>query len=137
MGDHYVPGDGFQGSQRAAEYLKSKNRKVQAVICLDMLGDRDLSVSIPANGSKSLARIAYHAARRIGEDRLVTLSDILVKDDHLAFLEAGYPAIDLIDFEYGPDNSWWHTSADTIDKIAEDSILKVGRLVAEMLEILI
>lgn len=136
-GDHYVDGDGFQGAIRAAARLKERDRQVQAVIVLDMLGDKDLDISIPANGTMSLARIVLHAARRINEPRLVTLSDIQVKDDHNAFLEAGYPAVDLIDFSYGPDNAWWHTREDTCDKISEESLLKSGRLVAELLNILL
>lgn len=136
MGDTYAEDDGFQGSRRAVEYLQKKERKVQAVLCLDMLGDRDLAISVPANGTPSLAKIACHAARRIDEPKLVQMSETCVKDDHTAFLSAGYPAIDLIDFEYGPDNSWWHTGEDTCDKISEESLLKSGRLVCEMIDIL-
>lgn len=136
-GAHYTEGDGFQGSRRAVEYLRATNRKVRAVICLDMLGDMDLQVSIPANGSPALAKIAQHAARRIGEPKLVSLSSDKVKDDHVAFLTAGYKAIDLIDFEYGPGNCWWHTPEDTMDKVSEQSLLKAGRLTCEMLNVLL
>ena len=61
----------------------------------------------------------------------------LVKDDHVAFMDKGFKAIDLIDFSYGPDNSYWHTPQDTMDKISEDSILKSGKIVAELLNILL
>ena len=60
-----------------------------------------------------------------------------VKDDHVAFLGRGYPAVDLIDFEYGPQNAYWHTPQDTMDKISEDSLLKSGKIVAELLNILL
>ena len=133
----YGPNDGFWGSKRAAEYLEGKNRKVQAVICVDMLGDKDLDISIPSNGSSTLAKIAVHAAKRIGCPELVKLSDELVKDDHVAFMEKGFKAIDLIDFSYGPSNSYWHTPEDTMDKVSEESLLKSGKLVAEMLNILL
>lgn len=137
MGPHYAAGDGLQGAQRAVEYIKAKKRPIQAVLCLDMLGDKDLKISIPENGDKTLMKIARHAARRIGEPDLVELSEDRVKDDHMPFLQAGYRAIDLIDFEYGPENSWWHTSEDTCDKLSEASLLKSGRLVTEMLNILL
>lgn len=137
QGAKYSVGDGFQGSQRAVKYLQEKKRNVRAVLCLDMLGDKDLEISIPANGDKTLARIATIAARRIGEPKLVKRTEDRVKDDHVAFLDAGYRAIDLIDFEYGPDNSWWHTDEDTIDKISEESLYKSGRLVCELLNILL
>ena len=43
----------------------------------------------------------------------------------------GYFTIDLIDFEYGPNNSWWHTQDDTVDKCSKDSLSVVGRLVLQ------
>ena len=102
-----------------------------------MLGDRDLSISIPSNGSPALTKIALHAARRAGLPGLVRHIDEVVKDDHVPFLEKGYPAIDLIDFSYGPNNSFWHTEKDSMENISEESLLKSGRLVAEMLNILL
>ena len=133
----YGQDDGFWGSNRAVEYLASKERKVQAVICVDMLGDKDLAISIPANGTPTLARIAVLAAARAGYPGLVRPSEDLVKDDHVAFLNKGFKAIDLIDFSYGPDNSYWHTPQDTLDKISAESLLKSGKVVAELLNILL
>ena len=133
----YGPDDGFWGSKRAAEYLAAKERKVQAVICVDMLGDKDLEISIPANGNPTLSKIAVHAAKRAGYPGLVKPIEELVKDDHVAFMDKGFKAIDLIDFNYGPDNSYWHTSQDTVDKISEESLLKSGKIIAELLNILL
>ena len=135
--ENYDENDGFWGSKRAAEWLRSSGRKVQAVICLDMLGDRDLKISVPSNGSPALAKIALHAARRIGSSSLVTRMDEQVKDDHVAFLDCGFRAIDLIDFSYGPGNSFWHTPQDTMKNVSEKSLLESGRLVVEMLNILL
>ena len=135
--ESYRENDGFQGSKRAVQYLKEKGRAVQAVICLDMLGDKDLKITVPRNGSPALAKIALHAAKRIGEPELVVLSAETVKDDHVAFLDAGMKAVDLIDFSYGPNNSWWHTPEDTMDKLSKTSLDKAGRLVTEMLNILL
>ena len=134
--ESYSANDGLQGAKRAVAYIKSKGRDVTAVICLDMLGDSDLAITIPSNGSPALARIAEYAARSIGEEGLVSQSDVFVKDDHVPFLEAGMKAVDLIDFSYGPGNSWWHTPQDTRERISVQSLLKAGRLVCEMLNIL-
>ena len=133
----YGPNDGLWGARRAVEYIESKSCKVQAVLCIDMLGDKDLSISVPANGSPALTKIAVHAASRAGSPGLVKPMAEHVKDDHVPFLEKGYKAIDLIDFSYGPDNAYWHTPQDTMDKISEESLLKSGKLVAELLNILL
>ena len=133
----YSEDDGLWGSKRAVEFVESRNIPVLAVICLDMLGDRDLSISVPANGSPALSKIAVAAAQRAGYTGLVRQVGDHVKDDHVPFLDKGYKAIDLIDFSYGPDNSYWHTPKDTVDKISEESLLKSGRVVTEMLNILL
>ena len=136
-GPHYADDDGFQGSKRAAEMLRQKKVAVDGVYVLDMLGDKDLKISIPPNVSKDLEQRVRAAAKRIGLERnLIASFDSVVLDDHVAFKDAGFKAIDLIDFEYGSKpglNDYWHTSRDTQDKLSADSFLAVGRLVCEIL----
>ena len=43
-------------------------------------------------------------------------------DDHTPFLEAGIPAVDIIDFDY----PFWHTASDTSDKVSSKSLQIVG-----------
>lgn len=134
--DCYCEEDGLWGSRRAASLLASSRRDVIAVICLDMLGDRKLGVSIPRNSSSSLVSIALDAAGRVGMADRVSAVPELVKDDHVPFLLKGFRAIDLIDFHYGSApglNDWWHTGADTMDKVASASLRASARLVLEMI----
>lgn len=136
----YVEDDGLWGSRHAAKSLKESGVKVKAVICLDMLGDKDLHVSIPKNSSPALSKIALAAAKKAGVADKVSRVDLLVKDDHVPFLEAGFKSIDLIDFEYGSApglNDYWHTAKDTVDKISEESLFTAGKLVSGMLDILL
>jgi glutaminyl-peptide cyclotransferase len=52
-----------------------------------------------------------------------------VGDDHGPFVRAGIPAVDFIDFTYGPGappGEFWHTAADTIDKVCPASLQTVG-----------
>ena len=138
--EHYGEHDGLWGSRHVAKKLKDEGRKIKAVICLDMLGDRDLNIIVPSNGSPALRRIALYAAKKAGLQDVVRLSDDGVRDDHVPFLEQGFRSIDLIDFNYGSApgrNDYWHTEQDTIDKISEESLLKAGRLVVSMLTVLL
>ena len=137
-GEHYADNDGFQGSKRAAARLKELKIDVEAVYVLDMLGDADLGISIPANGSAALADrvLAAAAASGLAKGKVRRIG-FNVLDDHVAFLDAGFPAVDLIDFEYGSaagHNDYWHTSMDTVDRLSADSFLAVGRLVCGLLE---
>lgn len=130
----YGPTDGLWGARHAAEMLKRKGIKVRAVICLDMLGDKDLKITIPRNGDATLARIACHSARRMKlGDGFIEMVREEVKDDHVAFRDQGWRAIDLIDFSY----DHWHTEEDTMDKISVESLHKSGMLVAEILNIIL
>ena len=136
-GARYSDNDGFQGSKRAAAMLKEKKYRVDGVYVLDMLGDKNLKFSLPTNISMDLARRTIAAAKKIGlrRDSFVKLGSTVL-DDHVAFLDAGFPAMDLIDFEYGSSpglNDYWHTSEDTADKLSEESLLTVGKLVCEIL----
>ena len=102
-----------------------------------MLGDSDLAISVPANSTPALAKIAEVAAKRAGYPGLVKPIPEHVTDDHVPFLEKGYKAVDLIDFSYGPNNSYWHTEKDTVEHISKESLMKSGKIIAEMLNILL
>lgn len=126
----YGENDGLHGSRHAASSLAASEKRVDAVICVDMLGDRDLGIIIPANSTPSLADLVLGVARKLPFPPFVTKSPLSVTDDHQPFLELGFPSVNLIDFSYGPGNSRWHTANDTIDGISEESLFKSGALVA-------
>lgn len=135
----YAKNDGLQGARRAVAVFKEKSRPIKAVIGLDMLGDRDLHIRMPANGTVQLQNAVFEAAKRAGLEGLVSQGRDIVKDDFAVFFDAGCPAVNLIDFEYGSapgKNDYWHTVGDTVDKISEESLLKSGMLVAELLNML-
>ena len=136
----YGEDDGLWGSRRAAQVIKDRELKVRAVICVDMLGDKDLNIMIPKNGSPALAKIALYAAKKAGAADKVSLSAFRVTDDHVPFIEAGFKAVDLIDFDYGTapgQNDYWHTEKDTMDKVSEKSLQTAGEIVTQMIEALL
>ncbi len=130
----YSDNDGFHGARRLVSVLKESKRNVKAVIGLDMLGDRDLLMEMPVNGTMWLKAAAIEASLEAGPGVRLQCGEVTVRDDFAEFLKAGYPAIDIIDFEFGPGNSWWHTTDDSLDKISEESLLKAGRLAAAILD---
>jgi glutaminyl-peptide cyclotransferase len=134
----YGARDGLTGSRHRAGQLKASGEsgRVRAVIVLDMIGDRDLRVNLPRNGDSRLSLAVFAAAEGEGVRARFGLARGGVLDDHVPFLEAGMPAVDLIDFEYGEgpgDNRYWHTPKDTMDKLSADSLEKVGRVVLRLL----
>lgn len=135
----YGAQDGFHGSRHLAQQLVATGRAkdVRAVILLDMIGDRDLTVTLPPNGSPTLTSLALTAAERLGVREKFSLSPVAILDDHQPFLNAGMPAVDLIDFQFGSApgrNDYWHTAADTPDKLSAESLQTTGRVVLQMLQ---
>jgi aminopeptidase-like protein len=81
----------------------------------------------------------FEAARRAGLEGVVAMGRDVVKDDFAVFFDAGCPAVNLIDFQFGSapgKNDYWHTGEDRLDKISEESLLKSGMIAAELLNML-
>ncbi len=135
--NEYGPKDGLWGAKRALSRLQASGKQIQSVICLDMLADQDLNISLPANADDRLRTIAVYAARKAGHPVVVKKVEDLVKDDHLPFLEAGIPSVLLIDFDYGPDNCYWHTPEDTIERLSQQSFLTSGQILLQLLNLLL
>ena len=137
----YGPTDGLHGSRRLAKrFTANPDRPVQAVIVIDMIGDRNLNVTLPSNSNRKLLQTVLKAAHHTGHRKKFSLWRRAVLDDHVPFLNAGIPAIDLIDFEYGSRpgrNDYWHTEQDTLDKLSAQSLEVVGQTVLETLNLLI
>ena len=135
----YGPDDGLWGARRAAKFLKDGAFKVIAAICLDMLGDKDLEISLPKNSSKKLKRAALAIADATPlKGRVKEIREIVI-DDNVPFSEEGFETINLIDFEYGSkpkSNDYWHTPNDTIDKISRQSLLDAGQFAIKFIDIL-
>lgn len=137
----YASNDGLHGSRRLAAQLKEgdKAERIVAVILVDMIGDRDLNITIPRNGSPRLTSLAFQCAEEEGVRNVFSLYRSAMIDDHVPFLEAGFQAIDIIDFHYGSapgKNDYWHTAEDRVDKLSAESLGTVGRVVLRMLNAL-
>ena len=137
-GAAYRDNDGLHGSRRLAAKIGDRPGRTVAVVVADMVGDGDLSLEIPRNAATWLAKTALKAAlERRGDCPPVSIAETLIIDDHVPFLVAGYPAIDLIDFQYGSApgrHDWWHTPQDTMDKLSPDSLRRTGSLLLAMLD---
>lgn len=130
--------DSLYGSRRLAERWSSDGtaRRLVALINVDMAGDRDLRLLDDEGSTPALRRLLRTAAARVGQAGVVLREPGAIEDDHMPFIRAGLPAIDLIDFDYGPHNSWWHTAQDTPDKLSATSLETTGRIVMEMIALL-
>ncbi|HYP27385.1 MAG TPA: M28 family peptidase [Blastocatellia bacterium] len=123
--------DNTYGSRRMASRLVASGTmaRVKAMILVDMIGDRSLDLRRDTESTPWLVELIWSAARRAGHGKHFLDEEGAYLDDHLPFKEAGVPVVDLIDFNFGPDNSYWHTNHDTLDKISGESMKVIGDVI--------
>ncbi len=123
--------NGTYGSRHLASRWRSEGKisRLKALINVDMIGDRDLHLVNDGNSTEWLRRYVWETAGQLGLASHFNTEPGALEDDHLPFIQAGASAVDLIDFDYGPGNSWWHTDRDTMDKLGAGSFQVVGDVV--------
>lgn len=136
-GEDYGPGveDMLLGARRYAETLPDDDRPVYGVL-LDMVGDSDASFpveQISAQYANPVVQKVWRAAERLGyRESFPSAVGQPLTDDHVPLIEAGVPTANVIDFTYGPSNSYWHTPDDTPDKLSAATLEMVGRVMVEL-----
>jgi glutaminyl-peptide cyclotransferase len=122
--DRFTATDGLYGSHYFARQIsESKTGKAyRGGILWDMMGDRDLTITLPPDSPTDLARGIFAAADALQARNHFTYSSEDILDDHSPLNAIGIPTIDLIDFDYPP----WHTASDTMDKLSAESLQTVG-----------
>ncbi len=108
--------------------------RIKALINVDMIGDKNLDFSNDTNSSESLRAAVQKIADRLGYAKFFRTDQGAVDDDHVPFTNAGVNAIDVIDLDYGPDGSYWHTAQDTMDKLSAHSFQVTGDVVMELVK---
>jgi Zn-dependent M28 family amino/carboxypeptidase len=98
---------------------------IKANVLVDMIADRNLRIKRDGYSTPWLTDIIWDAARRQKLDAYFVADATRVEDDHMPFLQAGVPSVDIIDLEYEP----WHTAQDTLDAVSAHSLQVVGDVV--------
>jgi glutaminyl-peptide cyclotransferase len=123
--------DGWQfiaGSQYMADHLTVTP---EMVVVVDMIGDADQQIYREHNSTYELQQRIWSIAAGLGYSQFfIPQIKWTMTDDHTPFLKRGFAAADLIDFDY----PFWHTTADTADKLSADSLERVGRVLETLLE---
>ena len=113
--------DGLYGSRYFAKHL-GDGKQFRGGILFDMVGDRSLDVTLPADSPPEMARDIFAAAEALKLRNYFTYLDQEMIDDHSPLNASGISTIDIIDFDYPA----WHTAGDTLDKISAQSLQVVG-----------
>ncbi|MBN2070652.1 MAG: M28 family peptidase [Candidatus Krumholzibacteriota bacterium] len=103
-----------------------------AAIVIDMIGDSDLVIrqeGFSRAAAPDLYEEIFAIADELGLRQFRREKGQMIIDDHLPLIQAGFRAVDLIDFDY----DHWHTLEDTPDKCSRESLDAVGRVLIEFI----
>jgi Zn-dependent M28 family amino/carboxypeptidase len=131
LGRPTAPDDYCRGSRGYAKRLPRAGDPARPVagFLFDMVGDRDLQIFDEGNSSAratNLVELVHEAARATGAAHFHPQLRYTLIDDHVPLLDAGLPAVDVIDFDYPA----WHTSRDLPDQVSAESLAEVARVAA-------
>ncbi|MCX8061111.1 MAG: M28 family peptidase [Anaerolineales bacterium] len=94
-------------------------KQPSAVVVVDMIGDKELNIYLEHNSTPELNQKIWAIAHQLGyQDEFIPQLKYRMIDDHLPFVQRGFPTSLLIDFDY----PYWHTTQDTLDKVSAHSI---------------
>ena len=121
---------GTDNTYGSRHYVETASRDgslagLTALVLVDMIGDRDLKIRRDTLSTPWLTDLVWSAARTQKLDEYFVPATTEVDDDHVPFLRAGVPAVDIIDLDYGA----WHTAGDTLDAVSARSLQVVGDVV--------
>ena len=104
-------------------YVRDIDPLPLAAVILDMIGDADLEIYYERNSDHLIREQIWNVGIELGYgDFFFKEEKHSMLDDHTPFLQAGIPAVDLIDFDY----PYWHTTEDTSDKVSPESLQAIG-----------
>ena len=121
--ENFSETDGLYGSRYFAKQLEADGAKqFRGGILFDMIGDRSLDITLPADSPPAMVRDVFAAAEALKLRNYFSYLDRDLIDDHAPLNAIRIPTIDIIDFDY----AWWHTADDTLDKISAQSLQIIG-----------
>lgn len=127
----------FFGSKHFAQtWIKNgKQPMYVGAVLLDMIAGKN--PKLPVEGyswsrAKDLTTDIWTIAAKQGCTAFVSKVVHYVKDDHIALLDAGIPAIDIIDFDY----PHWHRLTDTPASCAPEGMEQVAKVLTVWLQTL-
>jgi len=130
--------DGRYGSRHLAQEWQNNGtaRKIKACLLADMIGDADLNIEHDQSSTPWLEDLIYRAATALGYQSHFFGRTVGMEDDHTSFIASGMPAAELIDYDYGYNNAYWHTTEDSIDKLSPKSLQIVGDVLLGVIQLL-
>jgi glutaminyl-peptide cyclotransferase len=131
--------DALYGSRHLAQKWQQDgtSKKIKALLLADMIGDKDLDILRDTSSSSWVEDLIGQAAANLGyQSYFFQEVTGMGGDDHIPFAQIGVPVADIIDFTYGYNNAFHHTTQDTIDKLGPKSLQITGDVILETIRLI-
>ncbi len=123
--------NGWPWSVGASHLAEGLSRRPEFTVVVDMVGDEEQRFAWERSSTSWLNERIWLTAAQLGYGAyFVPVPGQEILDDHTPFLKRGLSAVDIIDFDY----PYYHTTADTEDKVRPLSLERVGRVLESLLE---
>jgi len=117
---------GYEWIMGSTAFVQTLKGKPDEAIIIDMIGDADLNIYQELNSDRNLTESIWKLANKLGYTQFIPIPKYRILDDHIPFLEAGIPAVDIIDIDY----PYYHTTEDTLDKVSAQSLEAIGEILS-------
>ncbi|MGQ0563228.1 MAG: M28 family peptidase [Gemmatimonadota bacterium] len=135
-GEDFAPNNMYLGARYFAANLPPGYRPLYGIL-VDMIADEQPSYPLELNSQEQAPEIVdrvWRTAEQLGHGRYFTrTSQGAIEDDHMPLNRAGIRTINIIDFDYGPANSYWHTTADVLEHTSPRGLEVVGSVLLELI----
>ena len=120
-----IPGWDWLLGSRA--FVAGMQVRPKGMILLDMVGQENLSLPMEGNSDQALRTAIWNKAAALGYANIfLPRVKYSIEDDHLPFIRAGIPSVDIIDIDY----PYWHTTSDLPEHVSPRSLQIVGEVVS-------
>ncbi len=135
-GEDYAPDYMYLGAEYFAGHLAPGYEPLYGVL-VDMVADQNPMYPQEQYSQQYAPEVVervWRMAERLGYGAFFPrTTGPAIGDDHIPLNQAGIHTIDIIDFDYGPGNVYWHTLEDDLDHVAPTGLDAVGATLAELI----
>lgn len=114
---------GYDWILGSRQFFYMNSWRPRLLILLDMIGGHDQAIQPPENSDTQIYKLIQSQAVDLGYGSyFIDPSNYGIIDDHVPFLEAGVPSVDLIDII----DTFWHTTSDDLENVNQQSLQRMG-----------
>jgi glutaminyl-peptide cyclotransferase len=135
-GEDYAPNNMYLGAKYFAANKPPGYRPLYGIL-VDMIADKSPKFPVESNSKELAGEVVervWRTAEQLGYGQYFRRSSQgAIEDDHIPLNHAGIRTINIIDFDYGSGNEFWHTTGDVLENTSPRGLEVVGTVLMELI----